>query len=101
MMTMREVGPEGFGKKNRDWNSTELEPQHKIGPAASRRPSQGLEAERIEDHTRIARENADRIIANPNVALEARLERAGDELRAMPAWSPNARYRKSDSARRE
>jgi Ti-type conjugative transfer relaxase TraA len=108
MMTMREVGPEGFGKKNRDWNSTELlkdwreawsahvnermaelglegridhrsyeaqgielEPQHKIGPAASRRPSQGLEAERIEDHTRIARENGEKIIANPNVALDA------------------------------
>lgn len=48
-----------------------LEPQHKIGPAASRRPSQGLESERIEDHARIARENGDRIIANPNVALDA------------------------------
>ena len=108
MMTMRDVGPEGFGKKNRDWNSTELlkdwreawsahvnermaelglegridhrsyeaqgiglEPQHKIGPAASRRPEQGLEAKRIEDHTRIARENGERIIANPNVALDA------------------------------
>ena len=108
MMTMRDVGPEGFGKKNRDWNSTELlkdwreawsahvnermaelglegridhrsyeaqgiglEPQHKIGPAASRRPSQGLEAERIEDHTRIARENGAKIIADPNVALDA------------------------------
>jgi len=108
MMTMREVGPEGFGKKNRDWNSTELlkdwreawsahvnermaelglegridhrsyqaqgielEPQHKIGPAASRRPEQGLEAERIEDHTRIARENGAKIIADPNVALDA------------------------------
>ena len=108
MLAMRDVGPEGFGKKNRDWNSTELlkdwreawsahvnermaelglegridhrtleaqgielEPQHKIGPAASRRPSQGLEAERIEDHTRIARENGEKIIANPNVALDA------------------------------
>ncbi len=108
MMTMRDVGPEGFGKKNRDWNSTELlkdwreawsahvnermaelglegridhrsyeaqgiglEPQHKIGPAASRRPEQGLEAERIEDHTRIARENGGKIIADPNVALDA------------------------------
>ncbi|AIT08481.1 conjugal transfer protein TraA (plasmid) [Sphingomonas taxi] len=108
MMTMRDVGPDGFGKKNRDWNSTELlkdwreawsahvnermaelglegridhrsyeaqgiglEPQHKIGPAASRRPEQGLEAERIEDHTRIARENGEKIIANPNVALDA------------------------------
>ena len=108
MMTMRDVGPEGFGKKNRDWNSTELlkdwreawsahvnermaelglegridhrsyeaqgiglEPQHKIGPAASRRPEQGLEAERIKDHTRIARENGAKIVANPNVALDA------------------------------
>jgi Ti-type conjugative transfer relaxase TraA len=108
MMTMRDVARQGFGKKNRDWNSTELlkdwreawsahvnermaelglegridhrsyeaqgielEPQHKIGPAASRRPSQGLEAERIEDHTRIARENGEKIIANPNVALDA------------------------------
>ncbi|VXD06143.1 Conjugal transfer protein TraA [Sphingomonas sp. T1] len=108
MLAMRDVGPEGFGKKNRDWNSTELlkdwreawsahvnermaelglegridhrsyetqgiglEPQHKIGPAASRRPEQGLEAERIEDHTRIARENGAKIIADPNVALDA------------------------------
>ncbi|WP_375403724.1 Ti-type conjugative transfer relaxase TraA [uncultured Sphingomonas sp.] len=108
MMAMRDVGPDGFGKKNRDWNSTELlkdwreawaahvnermaelhldgqidhrsyadqgvelEPQHKIGPAASRRPEQGLEAERIEDHARIARENGERIIADPNVALDA------------------------------
>ena len=108
MLAMRDVGPEGFGKKNRDWNSTELlkdwreawsahvnermaelglegridhrsyeaqgielEPQHKIGPAASRRPSQGLEAERIEDHTRIARENGEKIIADPGIALDA------------------------------
>ncbi|BCA64360.1 conjugal transfer protein TrbA (plasmid) [Sphingomonas sp. HMP9] len=108
MLAMRDVGPEGFGKKNRDWNSTELlkdwreawsahvnermtelglegridhrsyeaqgielEPQHKIGPAASRRPEQGLEAERIEDHARIARENGERIIANPDIALDA------------------------------
>lgn len=108
MLAMRDVGPEGFGAKNRDWNSTEvlkgwreawaahvnkrmaelglegridhrsyeaqgieLEPQHKIGPAASRRPEQGLEAERIEDHARIARDNGDRIIANPSIALDA------------------------------
>ncbi|MCP3736259.1 Ti-type conjugative transfer relaxase TraA [Sphingomonas sp. RP10(2022)] len=108
MMAMRDVGPEGFGKKNRDWNGTELlkewreawaahvnermadlglegridhrsyeaqgiglEPQHKIGPAASRRPEQGLEAERIEDHARIARENGEKIIADPGIALDA------------------------------
>ncbi|WP_322966060.1 Ti-type conjugative transfer relaxase TraA [Sphingomonas fuzhouensis] len=108
MLAMRDVGPDGFGKKQRDWNGTELlqhwreawsahvnerlvalgidaridhrsyadqgialEPQHKIGPAASRRPGQGLEAERIEDHARIAWENGDRIIADPRVALDA------------------------------
>ena len=108
MMTMREVDEQGFGKKVRDWNSTELlkewreawaahvnermaelglegridhrsyadqgvelEPQHKIGPAASRRPGQGLEAERIEDHARIARDNGEKIIANPSIALDA------------------------------
>ena len=108
MLTMREVGPEGFGKKVVPWNDRallqhwreawgahvnerltelgidaridhrsyveqgiELEPQHKIGPAASRRPAQGLEAERIEDHQRIARENGAKIIADPRVALNA------------------------------
>ncbi|MDY7526313.1 Ti-type conjugative transfer relaxase TraA [Sphingomonas sp. 10B4] len=108
MLTMREIGPEGFGKKVVPWNDrallqhwreawgahvnerlTELgidaridhrsyaeqgialEPQHKIGPAASRRPEQGLGAERIADHVRIARENGEKIIADPNVALDA------------------------------
>ncbi|MCB8835053.1 MobA/MobL family protein, partial [Escherichia coli] len=107
MLAMREVGPDGFGKKVRDWNSTELlkewreawaahvnermaelglegridhrsyeaqgielEPQHKIGPAAARRPGQGLEAERIEDHARIARANGEKIIADPRHALD-------------------------------
>jgi len=107
MLSMREVDGEGFGKKVREWNSTQLlqgwreawadhvnerlaeldidaridhrtlaaqgidlEPQHKIGPAAMRRPEQGLEAERIEDHARIARENGEKIIANPGIALD-------------------------------
>ena len=107
MLSMREVDGEGFGKKVREWNRTELlegwreawanhvnerlaeldidaridhrtleaqgidlEPQHKIGPAAMRRPEQGLEAERIEDHARIARENGEKIIANPGIALD-------------------------------
>src|SRR3546814_12710804 len=48
----------------------DLEPQHKIGPAASRMPEQGLEAERVEDHARIARENGEQIIANPSIALD-------------------------------
>ena len=108
MLTMREVGEDGFGKKNRDWNRTDLlekwrerwsehvnerlaqldidaridhrsleaqgidlEPQHKIGPAASRMAAQGLESERADEHHDIARANGEKIIANPGLALDA------------------------------
>ena len=108
MLTMREIGEEGFGQKVRDWNRTELveqwrerwadhvnarlaeldidaridhrsleaqgidlEPQDKIGPAASRMGERGLESERIEDHREIAQRNGDKIIADPSVALDA------------------------------
>src|SRR3546814_12841053 len=94
MLSMREVGPEGFGQKVRAWNSPallqewrvawadhvnerlaeldiaarihhrtlaaqgiDLEPQHKIGPAASRMPEPGLEAERVVDHAWIGTGN--------------------------------------------
>ena len=106
MLTMREVGEDGFGNKVRDWNRTErlqewrerwadhanarlaeldidaridhrsfadrgigLEPQDKIGPSASRMDSDGLASERAEDHRRIARENGERLICKPSVAL--------------------------------
>jgi len=49
----------------------ELEPQHKIGPAASRMAEQGLEADRLKDHLEIARSNGERILADPSVALDA------------------------------
>src|SRR3546814_15118429 len=108
MLTMREVGEDGFGAKVRDWNRTELveqwrerwadqvnrrlaeldidariahrsleaqgialEPQDKIGPAASRMGERGLEYERIEQHREIARANGERIIAEPRIALDA------------------------------
>jgi Ti-type conjugative transfer relaxase TraA len=108
MMTMREVGPEGFGKKVRDWNGTELlqewreawaahvnermaelglegridhrsyadqgiqlEPQHKIGPMGTRRLEEDEPHRRADDHLRIARENGEKIVADPNVALDA------------------------------
>ena len=48
-----------------------LEPQDKIGPAASRIAGRGLEAERIEQHRAIAQRNGEQIIANPAVALDA------------------------------
>ncbi|WKL57388.1 Ti-type conjugative transfer relaxase TraA [Asticcacaulis sp. ZE23SCel15] len=49
----------------------DLEPQGKIGAAARRMEAQGLEAERIEDHTDIAYRNGERILANPKIALDA------------------------------
>lgn len=48
-----------------------LEPQDKIGPAASRMDGRGLEAERIEEHRAIATRNGARIIADPGIALNA------------------------------
>ncbi|MGN6850625.1 MAG: Ti-type conjugative transfer relaxase TraA [Sphingomicrobium sp.] len=48
-----------------------LEPQNKIGPAASRMAGQGLASERLSEHLAIARENGERIIARPLLALEA------------------------------
>jgi Ti-type conjugative transfer relaxase TraA len=108
MMTMREVGPDGFGKKVRDWNGTELlqewreawaahvnermaelglegridhrsyadqgiqlEPQHKIGPMGMRRLEEDEPHRRADDHLRIARENGEKIVADPSVALDA------------------------------
>ncbi len=49
----------------------DLEPQNKIGPAASRMATHGLDAERLVEHHAIARANGERIIANPEIALDA------------------------------
>jgi len=49
----------------------DLEPQHKIGPAASRMAEQGLESERLAEHVEIARSNGDKILTNPSIALDA------------------------------
>ncbi|MFC4594660.1 Ti-type conjugative transfer relaxase TraA [Sphingobium tyrosinilyticum] len=49
----------------------DLEPQHKIGPAASRMASQGHDSERLEEHHAIARTNGEKILADPNIALDA------------------------------
>ncbi|RSY79375.1 Ti-type conjugative transfer relaxase TraA [Sphingomonas koreensis] len=108
MLTMREVGGDGFGAKVRDWNATQLleqwrerwaehvntrlseldidacidhrsleaqgidlEPQHKIGPAAARMVEQGLASERLEEHRAIAHANGEKLLANPALALDA------------------------------
>lgn len=49
----------------------DLEPQHKIGPAASRLAGQGLSSERLDEHQAIARENGERLLADPGIALDA------------------------------
>jgi Ti-type conjugative transfer relaxase TraA len=49
----------------------ELEPQGKIGPAASRMAEQGLSSERLDEHHAIARTNGDKLLANPGLALDA------------------------------
>src|SRR3546814_452187 len=61
----------GIDHRTLEAQGIDLEPQHKIGAAASRMPEQGLEAERVEDHARIARENGEKIIARPEIALDA------------------------------
>ena len=47
-----------------------LEPQHKIGPAASRMAAKGLELERVDEHREIARANGEKLLAKPALALE-------------------------------
>ncbi|GFM31595.1 Ti-type conjugative transfer relaxase TraA [Novosphingobium sp. PY1] len=49
----------------------DLEPQHKIGPAASRMAQQGLSSERLEEHHAIARANGEKLLADPEIALDA------------------------------
>ena len=108
MLTMREVGEDGFGAKVREWNEhahvgqwrerwethvnarlaeldidaridhrsleaqgIALEPQDKIGGPAQRMEREGKLADRAEIHREIARENGERIIADPRIALDA------------------------------
>jgi Ti-type conjugative transfer relaxase TraA len=49
----------------------DLEPQHKIGPAASRMAGDGLALERVDEHRDIARRNGEKLLADPTLALNA------------------------------
>ncbi len=49
----------------------DLEPTNKIGPAGARRAAHGEEAERADEHRAIARRNGERLLANPDLALQA------------------------------
>jgi Ti-type conjugative transfer relaxase TraA len=111
LMTQREIGADGFGAKQRDWNRRELvslwretwaaetnrmlamgghearvdhrshaerglamTPGVKIGVGQERRVAEHLPryiVERLEAQKEIARENGERIISDPGIALEA------------------------------
>ncbi len=49
----------------------DLEPQHKIGPAAARMVRQALTSERLEEHHGIAHANGEKLLASPALALDA------------------------------
>ena len=48
-----------------------LAPQNKIGPAGARRAARGEDAERADEHRAIARRNGERLLAEPELALQA------------------------------
>lgn len=103
LLSLREITPEGFGQKVREWNDKayllawreawaeianrhltfhdhdiridhrtlaeqgiDLTPQSKIGAASAQD-----RLARLAEHQRIARENGERLLANPLIALEA------------------------------
>jgi Ti-type conjugative transfer relaxase TraA len=49
----------------------DLAPQNKIGPAAQRMVEQGRLSERLVEHHAIARSNGEKILAKPEIALDA------------------------------
>jgi Ti-type conjugative transfer relaxase TraA len=49
----------------------DIEPQNKIGPAGARRATRGEDAERADEHRAIARRNGEKLLANPELALQA------------------------------
>jgi Ti-type conjugative transfer relaxase TraA len=69
---MAEVGIEArIDDRSYEAQGIALEPQDKIGPAGARRLERGEDAERATDHLEIARRNGEKIIASPQIALDA------------------------------
>jgi Ti-type conjugative transfer relaxase TraA len=69
---LAELGIEArIDHRSLDAQGIALEPQHKIGAGARRMAAEGMEVERLQEHRDIARENGNRIIANPGIALDA------------------------------
>jgi Ti-type conjugative transfer relaxase TraA len=59
-----------------------LEPQNKIGPAGARRAQRGEDAERADEHRAIAWRNGERLLARPELALEALTQQQSTFTRA-------------------
>src|SRR3546814_16041866 len=66
----------------------DLEPHHKIGPAASRMPEQALPSQRVEDHARIPRENGSKILCTPQITADAIARPQSTYPRRHQALSP-------------
>ena len=60
----------------------DLEPQNKVGPAGARRAVRGEDAERAEEHRAIARRNGERLLAAPELALQALTQQQSTFTRA-------------------
>jgi Ti-type conjugative transfer relaxase TraA len=60
----------------------DLEPQNKIGPAGARRAVRGEDAERADEHRAIARRNGERLLAEPELALQALTQQQSTFTRA-------------------
>ena len=69
----------------------DIEPQNKIGPAGARRATRGEDAERADEHRAIARRNGEKLLANPELALQAltlqQLVRVGTDGRERARYS--------------
>jgi len=69
---MTELGIEArIDHRSYEAQGIDLEPQHKIGPAGARRLERGEAAERAAEHVEIARRNGEKIIASPEIGLDA------------------------------
>jgi Ti-type conjugative transfer relaxase TraA len=69
---LAEVGIDGqVDHRSNAARGIDLEPQNKIGPAGARRAVRGEDAERADEHRAIARRNGERLLAEPELALQA------------------------------
>ena len=87
MLTMREIGPEGFGKKNRDWNEHALATEYRQAwaVAANRALEEHGHAARI-DHRTLAEQGIEREATQHQGPHAAAMERRGltpDRKRVM------------------